>query len=1560
MRKVTSRQTRRVCAGRRISGCLALAAAAALASSANATQYTWTGTSGTSWETNTDWNPTTGHPSVGGTVTYTANSSGVPTAGTGDIATFAGTASSFSNMPTLTTSESIGELLFSSAAGGWTINANSGDTLTLNGTGITAGLAINDLANTGGTDTINAGLIVGANETWEVGAGGTLLINGTVADTSLDSSFVNTLTFAGGGTIKLTAANSYDANVTVTAGTLDLTSNGTIEPYVLTLTGGTLLLDNSGTPVSGRLGSGSLLNYQTYFNGGSFVLNGNASTQVSETLGAAYISAASPTTLSLPATESILTVSPASGGSSSAAPTLTMSSLTRITGGGVLFVNGTGLGSGGYGQIYVTSAPTTSGSGSVGTPSAPIVPFLVGEVSTGISGAPGGSAAIGTQYGTPNTFVTAYSTGNGYALRPLNPATEFSPTVVSGDNIYVSSGTTSSATTSINSLVVNGGDLTVADGTTLTDSSGALLYVTNNSVKPSSSTGAFTFGSTEGIISVDNGIVGMMSAPITGSSAITVDGPGTFAITGTGSTYSGTITTNLGSLQFGTNSAGGDGTLPAAATVNVSQYGNLNIANASNTSLPFTIAPLGGSNVNFIESNAATVPVNIELPSGSVSYINFNNTAPITVSASTTTGTNAGVAINAAAGRYYLIFNGAAVNITGNVDGDSTTSYTEDIYDRTSSPISFSGSDNYIVYAANIYFQSVNNNSILPNQTITVPAGGLLKTYYTYSTSRVLYIDSQNNNINTGYAAYPNQLPPAGSFVDHGTVDAYIIYEGGSGSGGSASIGETRVYVNGTSTTPGVMTADLYTGLSGNTLNTSSNSLIVGPNGTETSMATSGYGYKLSLALNTYTYINVVGPSGTLTDGTSSQAGTNDFWFGLGGDDLLEIGGSSNGITSAVTGASSGTAKMIVSDGAGASNTFSLGGSPGFVFDDSGTATELGVVNIFSGGTLNWQPGIASDTNFIMGTTSGQLAVMNVYGGQFINSGYNSPIIMGEAAGVNAILNLDADSSGNVGKAVTSYIGATASNSSAFINFNGGELEYSDVPATSNTTSTPTPQTNFITTSVAGGVRIYSKGAIIGTDANGFAPSSTGTNDIVTISSALVAPSGEGITSINPAASGGYTGGVGYTSPPLVTIASSDGKGSGATAYAVINSSGTVINIVVTNPGSGYDAVPTISFADGGAPGSAGASYTFVAAKATASVAPNATTGGLTKVDNLDLNLSGTDTYGGATVIEQGILALSSASTNNIAKSSIIVVGDTLADGLGSSTVNYTPASTSAVPASVNGAALYTNNSVSGYGISNASGFVLASGQTLSGFGSAIATGGTAAGFTLGAGSVIAPGSTPALGTNLGGSSGITTPQTGALKITTGGSSPATTALAGGSSYYWKVNTNSAGGATFSGYSPDPTTGYTVPALTSNNTNVSGTNWDAVVVDSISTSSLSPTSQFTVNAVGFAGSGSSPVNFSNGTSYAWVIAHAADTTVANLQAQIMAGDFVLNTSGTLTSSSYNGQNYGYGLDAQTDPFGGSDLVVNYAPVPEPTALALLAPAAGAMLLRRRRRETASA
>ena len=177
--------------------------------------------------------------------------------------------------------------------------------------------------------------------------------------------------------------------------------------------------------------------------------------------------------------------------------------------------------------------------------------------------------------------------------------------------------------------------------------------------------------------------------------------------------------------------------------------------------------------------------------------------------------------------------------------------------------------------------------------------------------------------------------------------------------------------------------------------------------------------------------------------------------------------------------------------------------------------------------------------------------------------------------------------------------GAAGANPNVNINFNGGTLK-----------AGTTGNANFL--SGLAGAYVYSGGATI--DDNGMA---------ITNGQALLAPAGNGITSIAVA-----TPGAGYLVPPQVII--TDANGSNATAYATI-SGGAVTGITVTSPGSGYSSSPTVILAGGG--------YATAATVGTVATAANVS-GGLTKLNTGSLTLTGASTYTGNTVISNGILAL--------------------------------------------------------------------------------------------------------------------------------------------------------------------------------------------------------------------------------------------------------------------------------------------------------------------------------
>lgn len=199
---------------------------------------------------------------------------------------------------------------------------------------------------------------------------------------------------------------------------------------------------------------------------------------------------------------------------------------------------------------------------------------------------------------------------------------------------------------------------------------------------------------------------------------------------------------------------------------------------------------------------------------------------------------------------------------------------------------------------------------------------------------------------------------------------------------------------------------------------------------------------------------------------------------------------------------------------------------------------------------------------------------------------------------------------------------------------------------------------------------------------------------------------------------------------------------------------------------------------------------------------------------------------------------------------------------------------------------------------------------------------------------------------------------TGALTI--GAGTGTTTTFGAGGTYYWKLDLSNAG----AGGTSAPGTATVIPGA-SGGAPAAGTAWDQLNLDTLSLSStigastLSGTSNaFTIQAVSFSSGalidGGSAV-VTNGAQmgtnpYSWVIARVGQAYNQSAAQSLLAG-LSLNTVAMPSPAS----GYKFFLNAQLDPFnGGTDLVVNYAPVPEPTGLTLFGLGAAAMLVRRRR------
>lgn len=1532
--------------------------------------FTWkaTGSPGTNanWSTAGNWtpNPTTATPPPG------TNST--------DVATFSGTATGFDSPDLDMTTESIGELIFASAAGGWTLNTTStigdpsGNILTLNATGTTAGIGINASAQTSGTTTINANLAVAANQTWEIGSGGTLLINGVISGAGSFPQFdILTISNGANGKINLTAAESYNGYLVVNSGTLQFSGNGSMQNVGsgggsvqagLTLNGGTLLVDNTATAVSNRLNAsngGSSSAASVTFNSGNLVYNGNASTVVTDALGDATLAGSSSSTV---------TVSATNGAS------LTFNSLNRAAGGPVMLVNGNNLGTAGGGQLLLTNAPQAIGTTTTGNADNPavqnasIVPFLVGEVETGASGAPGASGAGGSTFGTPNTFVALTST-NG--LRPLNPVDEFTDNaIVSGNNTYITSATTASATTSINSLVINGANLTIADSQTLSVASGALLFVTNNSISPVSgsvSPGVLDFGNQEGIVTVNSGKTGIVATPISGGNALTITGTGTLLLSAVSPNFTGSVTINHNTLQFGNGTAGNDGMLTNANTIVLSDL-------------------TGNSAIAFDNVTAQTLNAGIQLPqNGATTNTYIVGPGGITFNGPIVMNSGVGSPFNWLHGGYGggpIVYNGP---ISQSVQGNGY------FFTATNGGVTFNSSNTneitrfYMegvptpVLYGTITTPTFGSTSTIPNINITIGStgsigapfsgSGITATPNPSSPTFGLYVTTSNR----GLTATAAVAPPPAYFIQNGPINA-----SGGGSGNQTSSGAvydgfyngpTAWYVNAPLAASGFIIIDADQHLNGTT--PVYGAMYVAPNvpvgmgyfstNYQLGFAGIGMGYNGSSALdlNNSGYLNLASGSSFFNGATSATT-----YIGYDGSGLVDMLGSST----------FSTYLAVV-----------MNGGPAY----AGVASSL---NLFPGSTFSVTHGNTAPANtFLMNgsanTSDGETAVLNVIGGTVnnVNSGgsTNSGAGLGLFGAANsttnvtvtkmptAVVNMNSGGllrTGLIAAQPITFTGNTG-DASNFLNFGGGELDYNGAGTTSN----------FISAAIAG-LYINSGGATIGT---GFAGSTVTTTNAVTISQGLMAPPGSGVKSI--ALPSGPIGS-GYIAPPVVVV--TDSQGFDATAYATIDSTlgdanyGKITAITITDPGFNMLA-PTLTFVGGGGTAPTASSYTIT-------VGP-ISSGGLTKTSPGTLTLSGTyaggnnagtssvlhsltstgadanasgytglgnipavgagnagagvrnntSTFTGPTVIEAGTLALVTAAStpvtgqtaiypatnNNIPFSASLIVGDTSSD-------NAAVLDVSGIGAP-GGFQLAPNQVLAGFGTvrgSNTVGLTIgaaSSGNNFGGFASLGSSGGTA--------STISPGSTAALNTIQG---TATKTATGAVTVTSGSSgSPMTTNFASGGNYYWKLDMSTGGtGAT-------STPGKTTAAGAS----VNGASWDALVVDTIAVSAT-PTSPFTIDVANFtSGNSGTQVTFGPTQAFSWTIARASD---ASLTANILA-DLAVNSS-AVTGVPSGGSFY---LTTQSDPntAGDSDLVVNYAPAPEPTALALLAPAAGAMLLQRRRK-----
>lgn len=491
-----------------------LLATLALASSASflaaQTPILWTGGNGTSFIDNANW--TGGVAPANDTTTNTARfGSSIP-----------------SNQPNLGGNRSVAGLVFESTTGGWTLSGSNATVLTLGASGI------NDSATSGNTTIQTSIQLSGGNSTYSVGVGGRVNILGSVF---VDGAAATTnLTTFSNGTFSIRNINSTAGNANRA---FNKGGNGTLiinEAAGAAWTGGNFR-NSAGTTIIGHqnaLGTGGILNLEAgTLQASTDLVGANAVTkQWNLNGGTAVISGSNSIELS---------------GNMTGADNRTLQN--DIASGKSLILSGAVM------NISSTSNNRTM--------------TLTGTGNTVISGnIVNGSTSTASSLTISNTGTTVLSGNNNYGgtttisngavvrfakVNSLYNGTEGSWTKT---NINVSGGNTTFA------LNVGGtGEFTAANVTTLLTN--LTVGITNNGLRTGTRLGLDTTNATGGVFAY-SGVIANSTGTGGGALGLTKFGTGVLELTGTNTFTGGTIV-NAGTLLV--NNTSGSGTGSAAVAV---------------------------------------------------------------------------------------------------------------------------------------------------------------------------------------------------------------------------------------------------------------------------------------------------------------------------------------------------------------------------------------------------------------------------------------------------------------------------------------------------------------------------------------------------------------------------------------------------------------------------------------------------------------------------------------------------------------------------------------------------------------------------------------------------------------------------------------------------------------------------------------------------------------------------------------------------------------------------------------------------------------------------------
>jgi autotransporter-associated beta strand protein len=380
----------------------------------------------------------------------------------------------FSNTPTGVTAVAIG--------------AGTGGALTLSPASSTNGIRI---LSGGGAVTISAPLSVGAAQTWDIDATGSLVVSG-------DTTFTNAVNKTNGGALTLSGNNSGTGAITLSAGTLNLNSATALGTGTLTIGAGTTI----NTAANNTLSTNNAQNWN-----GDFTFTGSSDLN----LGSGAVSMGS--SLQLTTSGSILSVGGAIGDGGSNHSLTKAGAGTLVLGGSNTYGGATTINAG---VLRITNGAAL-GSTAEGTTQS-------GSSALELDGT-GGAITVGAEPLTINGGGVTLPVANLGALRNI-----------AGDNTY-------------------GGTITLASQARINSDSGTL---TLNNPSAVSSVGRTLVIGGEGNTTISGAIA-------LGSGGVAKGGTGTLTLSGA-NTYTGNTSLNVGVLNM-TGSLTGNGTPTAGSNL---------------------------------------------------------------------------------------------------------------------------------------------------------------------------------------------------------------------------------------------------------------------------------------------------------------------------------------------------------------------------------------------------------------------------------------------------------------------------------------------------------------------------------------------------------------------------------------------------------------------------------------------------------------------------------------------------------------------------------------------------------------------------------------------------------------------------------------------------------------------------------------------------------------------------------------------------------------------------------------------------------------------------------